>query len=309
MAKSTKTALLLIIAMLAWGSVYPVSKYLMSDLNPMVLGFLRYFVAVITLTPFFIIEIRKNSKKIDLKSFLIFAAAGLTGTTIFAVFLFNGVKLSTASNGSIIINTQPVFTAILAPLLIKERISAVQLLGIFVGFVGMLLVITGGNLDLLEIGNNKLAGNLLLICGAVSMSLYGIFIKAPVKKYGGIITTWISMTIGTVLLFFINIFTDDNFFAAVSSPVGSDIVLILYLGSIATAVAYLFFSMSLKHLEVLNATAYKFLIPVSGVGLSILFLGEKPAIAVYAGIIIVILSVFLIQFGFKPAEAYGKAGT
>ena len=304
-----KTTLLLIIAMLAWGSVYPVSKYLMTDLKPMVLGFLRYFTAVLTLTPFFIVEIRKNSNKIDLKSFFILTAAGLAGTAVFAVFLFSGVKLSTASNGSIIINTQPVFTAVLAPLLIREKISTVQLIGILVGFAGMFLVVTGGHFSSFDTGNEKLAGNLLLVCGAVSMSLYGILIKAPVKKFGGLISTWISMTIGTLLLFIINLFTVDNFFASASSPAGSDLLLILYLGSVATALAYLLFSMSLKHLNVLIATSFKFLIPVSGVGLSIIFLGEKPAVAVYGGILIVILSVFLIQHGFKPSEATGKAGT
>jgi len=306
MRKSANTYLYLILAMLAWGSVYPVSKYLMSDLSPMTLAFLRYFTAILALAPLFIIEIRKNSKKIDFKSILILTAAGLTGTAIFAVFLYAGVSRSTASNGSIIINTQPVFTAIFAPLLIKERISFIQIAGVAVGFIGMFLVVTGGSFNPGAGENGIFTGNLLLVCGAVSMSFYGILIKTPVKEYGSLISTWISMAIGTAVLFVINLFTNTDFFIELTIPAGRDILLIIYLGSIATAAAYLLFSMALRLTDVLKATAFKFLIPVSGVGLSVLLLGERPVIAAYAGIFIVIFSVFLIQRSEKTVNVEPK---
>ncbi len=295
MRESGKTTIFLITAMLAWGSVYPVSKYLMADISPGVLGFLRYFTAIIALSPFFVIEIRKNNIKFDAKSVFLFFSAGLTGTTLLAIFLFSGVARSTASNGSIIINSQPIFTAILAPLLIRESVSGIQTAGILAGFAGMFLVVTGGNFNFSSGGSNYLFGNLLLLAGAVSMSLYGIIIKAPVKKYGSIIATWISMTAGTIILFLYNLFTVDHFLNQVFIPAGTDVLLIVYLGSIGTAAAYLLFSLALHKIDVLKATAFKFLIPVSGISLSMIFLGERPAIAVYAGIFIVIFSVFLIQ--------------
>lgn len=290
-----KTNITLILAMLAWGSVYPVSKYLMSDLHPLVLAFLRYFVAVLALTPFFIIEFRKKRKKIDAKSLLIFIAAGLTGTAVFALFLFLGIEKSTASNGSIIINTQPVFAAILAPILIHESLSRVQVIGIIVGFIGMFVVVTGGNINLFSIDSNMLTGNILLLCGAVSMTLYGIIIKSSVKKYGGMLPTWLSMAAGTIVLFIIAALKVDNFVGIFKTAAVHDTVLILYLGIVATAAAYILFTQSLQHIDVVKATAFKFLIPVSGVGLSVIFLGERPVIAIYAGILIVIFSVLLIQ--------------
>lgn len=292
--------------MLAWGSVYPVSKYLISDLNPLVLAFFRYFTAIIALTPFFIKEFRKNSKKIDKKSYFIFILSGLAGTTVFAVFLFFGINLSSASNGSIIINTQPVFAAILAPIIIHESLSRKQILGVIIGLVGMLVVITGGKLDIFASGSEMLTGNILLLCGAISMSLYGIIMKSTVKKYGGMLSTWFSMVIGTAVLFLITISTVDDFAGNLKSLGGRDIILIIYLGFVATGAAYLFFTQSLEHIEVVKATAFKFLIPVSGVSLSILFLGERPAIATYAGIIIVIFSVFLIQQSSIRTAAIGK---
>lgn len=293
MVKSTKSSTYLIIAMLAWGSVYPVSKYLMTDIGPMTMSFLRYAVAIITLSPFFIIEMRKNSKIFDRKSIIYLSAAGITGTAAFAFLLYAGVARSTASNGSILINTQPVFAAILAPLLLKEKISGFQIVGILTGFTGMFLVVTGGSFKLGE--NTMLSGNLILIAGAVSMTLYGIFMKEPIRKFGSLTATWISMAIGTAIILIINILINQNFFSDLRIPSGKEIILIIYLGSIATAAAYLLFSFGLHHIDVIRATAFKFLIPVTGVGLSVLFLGEKPAMAAYAGIIIVIFSIFLVQ--------------
>ncbi|MDC7227073.1 MAG: DMT family transporter [Spirochaetales bacterium] len=295
MRESARPVTYLIIAMLAWGSVYPVSKYLMTDISPMTMAFLRYIAAIITLSPMFIIEIRKNSKKIDFKSLIILTAAGLAGTAVFSIFLYFGIAHSTASNGSILINTQPVFTAVLAFFLLGESISRRQIIGIAIGIAGIVLVVTGGDFSLFKTGGEVLSGNLLLLCGAVSMSLYGILIKEPVRRLGSLATTYISMLIGTVVLFFVNFIINKNFFTELSSPSGMDILLIIYLGSIATAAAYLFFSMSLKYFDVVRATAFKFLIPVSGITLSILFLGERPASAAYAGIFIVIISIFLIQ--------------
>ena len=290
-----RTTTFLIFSMIAWGSVYPVSKYLMTETDPMVVGFLRYFTAVITMAPFFIMDIGKNSKKISGRNLLQLTAAGLTGTTVFAFFLYAGVARSTASIGSIIINTQPLFAALLAPLLLKESNSRSQIIGVFVGFTGMFLVVTGGEFKSLAGGSSMLTGNILLIFGAISMCLYGIIIKKPAKELGGITATWLSMAIGTLALFLVNFILTDDFITQATSFKGRDLLLVVYLGSIATAAAYLLFTLALTKINVVTATAFKFLVPVSGVSLSIIFLGERPALLVYAGIFIVIFSVFLIQ--------------
>ena len=309
MSKSGTTYILLTISMLLWGSLYPISKFLMNDIDPLFLAFLRCFIAVIALTPFFILEIRKNDNKIDKKSLLNFTAAGLTGVTIFAVLLFFGIKHSTASNGSILTNTQPVFAAILAPLLIGEHLNGVQIGGIAVGFAGMFVVVTGGQFNSVLSENPILMGNLLLLGGAVSMSLYSIVLKSSIRKYGGLIATWFSMSIGTFFLFLISLASGKFFSGVQSVSTIRDIFLIIILGIASTALPYLLFNMSLNRITVVRATAFKFLIPISGIGLSIIFLGERPALITYAGILIVILSVFLIQRSSMEVNAIRKTTT
>ena len=290
----------LILAMLAWGSLYPVSKHLMADISPLFLSFLRYASATAALLPFFIIEISRNKKRFNIKSFIIFTIAGIFGVALFSIFLFYGISMSTASKGSILTNTQPVFTAILAPLFLREHLSGLQAAGIVAGLLGIIFVVSGGNFNIFSNGGSELTGSLLLLCGSVSMCLYSIVLKSSIKEFGGLITTWFSMAIGTIMLLFVSILSNSADFGLLAAIDTIDAGLIIYMGIAATALSYLLFNLSLKELDVIKATGFKFLIPVSGVGLSIIFLGERPAIATYAGIIIVIFSIFLIQHtGFK----------
>ena len=285
----------LILAMLAWGSLYPVSKHLMTGISPLFLAFIRYLTATVALLPFFIIEISRNNNRFTFKSLTLFTISGFFGVALFAVLLFLGISLTTASKGSILTNTQPVFTAILAPLLLKESLSGVQATGIFTGLIGIFLVVSGGDLGFFSGGNSVLTGSLLLLGASVSMCLYSIILKSSIITYGGIVSTWFSMAAGTLILFIINISTGLSDFKLITELNYGDLFLIIYMGIIATALAYLLFNLSLKKIDVIRATGFKFLIPVSGVSLSVIFLGERPAIASYAGILIVIFSIFLIQ--------------
>jgi drug/metabolite transporter (DMT)-like permease len=282
-------------AMLAWGSVYPASKYIMTDTSPLTMSFLRYFIGTVTLTPFFINEIRKNRNYITKENLLISAVAGLFGVTLLAILLFYGVNLSTASNGSIIVNTQPIFLAFLAPLFIKESVSRLQIIGIAAGLAGMILVVTNGDLSVLSNNRSMFRGNMLLAGASLSMSIYSLILKKHIIKWGGFMPTYVSMLFGTFFLFIINLFSSSFFSDIRGLTAVSDILLILYLGCVSTAFAYLLFNNSLKYIDVVKASGFKFLVPVSGVGLSILFLGERPSIFVYAGVTIVILSIVLIQ--------------
>ena len=111
------------------------------------------------------------------------------------------------------------------------------------------------------------------------------------------------MAAGTLILLLINVFSGLSDFKSLSVLNYNDLFLIIYMGTIATALAYLLFNLSLKKIEVIRATGFKFLIPVSGVGLSVLFLGERPGIVSYAGILIVIFSIFLIQRNVATTKA------
>ncbi len=280
--------------MIVWSTFYPIIKYMVKGVDPLVLSFFRYFLGFIPLTPFFIKELKRQPEKPSAKEAAAMGILGFTGITLFSVGLFYGIKLSTAANGALLTNTQPIFTAILGPFLISEVMSGKKILGIIIGIAGVALVVTGGNFHTLAFGGDAVAGNLLLIGASVSLSVYSILIKKYAVKFGSLIPTWISMVSGTLFICIINIVRNQSITQVLQLPPLS-LLMIIYLGFIGTSLTYFAFNLALVNMPVTSATSYKMLIPVSGMILAVSFLGERPGLPTIAGVFIVILSVFIIQ--------------
>ncbi|MCK5154152.1 MAG: EamA family transporter [Spirochaetales bacterium] len=284
----------MILVMIIWATFYPIIKYVVVDMDPLVLSFYRYFLGFIPLTPFFISELRKQSQKPKPCEIVSISLLGFIGITLFSVGLFYGIKLSTAINGALLTNTQPIFTAILGPVLIAEALSKKKILGVAVGITGMILVVTNGNFTTFETGGTAVIGNLLLIGASLVLSFYSMLIRKYIKRYGSIIPTWISMVSGTFFILIINIFRDQSPSQLLALPTMS-IVLVLYLGIIGTSLTYLIFNKALIHMPVTTATSYKLLIPVFGLFFAVIFLGEQPGTVTLIGIFVVVSSVYIIQ--------------
>lgn len=280
--------------MIIWATFYPIIKYVVVDIDPLVLSFYRYLLGFIPLTPFFISELGKQSQKPKPGEIVSMSLLGFIGITLFSVGLFYGIKLSTAINGALLTNTQPIFTAILGPILIAEALSKKKILGVAVGITGMILVVTNGNFTTFEMEGTAIIGNLLLLGASLVLSLYSMLIKKYVMKYGSIIPTWISMLSGTFFILIINIFRSQSPVQLLALPPLS-IALVLYLGIIGTSLTYLIFNKALIHMPVTTATSYKLLIPVFGLLFAVIFLGEQPGIATLIGIFVVVSSVYIIQ--------------
>ncbi len=291
--KSWKATLMLVTSMIAWGSLYPISKHLMVTINPLFTSFLRYSIGVLPMIPLFIRERRKHPIPIPGREFLAMALLGAVGITGFALTLFFGIDLSTASNAALLSNTQPIFAAVLAPLLIGETFDPRKLTGILIGLAGIVLVTTGGRFDI-GFSGPALFGNIVLLGAALCMTLYNIFLKARIRKFGVIVTSFVTMGFGTILLFLF-VLALNGFMADFSGTRPIDIVMIVYLGIGATALPYLMFNFALKEIDVVTASGFKFLIPVSGILLSFLFIGETLSLWGIAGTILVLISLLFVQ--------------
>ncbi len=294
MTKSIYWYAALMFVMIVWATVYPVTKMIVSNVDPLLISFLRYLLGIVPILPFFIREIKRNNIKIEKRDLVEMTFLGLLGVTAFALFLFYGIQLSTASNGSLLANTQPVFTTLLAPLLISESLSFSRLLGAVIGFVGISLVVTGGNFTEFNLLQGHFLGDMLLILSAFSMGVYSILLKKHIGNYGGLLPTFITMLSGTLFLVFPILIVEGGFGSILHIRL-HDWFLLLYIGVVGTALVYLMFNSALKKIGVIRSVGFKLFIPVFGVFFSVLMLGEKPGVFVITGALIVIGAVYFIQ--------------
>ena len=284
---------LLIFVMFILATVFPATKHLSKSIAPATIAFFRYFWGTIPLIPFFIVENRRTRRSLSLTDALALFGLGVLGIALFSICFNFGLKLSTAYNGSLLINSQPIFTTLLAPLIIKEDFSGLRTLGALAGVAGVYLIVAGG-VPLADVLTQEYFwGNLILLGGALSISIYSILLKQYVVKYGGLVPTFLSMLSGTVVLLVAAVVISGNrVFQGIT--LGSW-PLLIYIGVIGTALVYPLFNLALKATGVVRAVGFKLLIPVFGIVLSIILLGERPGLYTYIGAAIVIASVYLIQ--------------
>lgn len=283
----TKWRIYLIIIMFLWATFFPVSKYLTGSLSPITLSFLRYFFAILVLVP---LSLKERVEKNDIFKLFLLGAVGIAG---FSVLLYEGIARSTASSSSIIVNSQAIFVTFLSPFLIGERFTQKRIFGAIVGVVGLVLVITNG-VGLTEIVKKEyFFGNILLICASVSMGIYSIYMKGLVEKYGSNTPTFYTMAFGTILLTFV--LGISGTYSELAMMGAQQWVVAAYIGIIPTALVYVAFNRSLRHVGVVNATSFKLLMPIFAIGLSMAFLNESITRYIAVGFILVLSGILTIQ--------------
>jgi drug/metabolite transporter (DMT)-like permease len=292
-ARNVLWPILLVFVMFILATVFPATKHLSKAISPATIAFFRYFWGTVPLIPLFIIDKRRNRRSVNYRDVLALFALGVLGIALFSICFNFGLKLSTAYNGSLLINSQPIFTTLLAPLIIKEDFSGVRTAGALAGVAGVYLIVAGGVRLGQILTHEYFWGNLILLGGALSISIYSILLKRYVIKYGGLVPTFLSMLSGTIVLLVAAVFISGKRVFQGVTP--GSWPLLIYIGLVGTALVYPLFNMALKATGVVRAVGFKMLIPVFGIALSIILLGERPGLSTYVGAAIVIASVYLIQ--------------
>ncbi|WP_020613333.1 DMT family transporter [Sediminispirochaeta bajacaliforniensis] len=286
----------LIACTIAWGGIHPATKSLLINrVNPFLVAFLRFLVALLTTLPFFIADSGKRPRP-SLKDTLILSGIGIFGVGFFSLLLSFGLELTNATSSSILINSQPIYAAILSVIFLKERFTLRHLFGIILGSIGILFVATRGTFSSIGIGNDYIMGNILCILGSLCISVYYVALKNYIRTFGSIIPTFISTASGTVVLLVVAIAGKSDFHEVMRLGC-TNWMLILFVGVIATGFANIVFNQSLHAIGVIRATGFKFMVPVFGVILSVFLLGERANIWVYTGIAIVLAAIYFLQTG------------
>lgn len=291
----------IMLIMFIWGSFFPVTKGISPNLHPLTLAVMRYLFAVIPMFPFYLHEARRKGHP-TFRDLLGISGIGFLGITGFAVFLFIGIRYTTATASSILSNTQPIFVTLLSPLFTSERFTLRQFVGTMVGFVGMVIVVTGGSIQALDLADAALMGNLLCVGAALLISLYYILIKRYSSRYGSTVPTFLSMVSGGMLLLLIALSQGADL-RGVATLSTIDWIGVLYLGVVTTALVYIIHNRAIAVVGVIPTVSMKFMIPVFGVLLSMLMLGERPSFGTVAGMLIVAAAILLIYYPRRALSA------
>ncbi|MDP5106383.1 MAG: DMT family transporter [Polaribacter sp.] len=168
------------IATLIYGVNYTIAKEVMPlHIKPFAFIFLR--VAGATLF-FWVAGLFIKQQKIAKEDYKKIVVAAFFGTALNMLAFFKGLSLTTPISASVIMVTSPIMVLIFSSIFIKKPIEKQKILGIFIGLVGAILLITYGSSSNGTATNSNL-GNFLVFVNAASYGLYLVLAKNLIAKY------------------------------------------------------------------------------------------------------------------------------
>jgi drug/metabolite transporter (DMT)-like permease len=181
----------------------------------------------------------------------------------------------------------------MAPLIIRDEFSLSKLAGAVLGVAGVVLIVTAGAQLRDVLTQGYLRGNLILVGGSVALSLQTMLLKRYVLRYGGLLPTMLTMIWGSLALVGAALLVHGV--GLLQGLTWRQWLLLAYIGVVGTALTYPLFNAALRQAGVLRAVGYKLLIPVFGILLSFILLGERPGLRVLLGAAVVAASLLIIQ--------------
>jgi drug/metabolite transporter (DMT)-like permease len=205
-----------------------------------------------------------------------------------------GISKSLASNGAILNLLIPVISAVLASLMLKERLTLLRTASLAIGLVGVAFL-SIGDIRQASFGSMKfLTGNLLIFGGCFGSSFYNVYCKGLMQKFQEVeilIYSYITASVFSIPLF---IWIEPFHLRSLSSFDGKSIAAFLFLAFFMYGASMLLFFKALQHLDVTTASTSLYLVPVFGVLLAASLLGERLSVAALVGAAIVLISTILV---------------
>jgi drug/metabolite transporter (DMT)-like permease len=285
---------LLLFTSFLWGGNFVVSKTLVDHASPDTLTTLRWIIAVIVLIP--IVWWKEKNLLPSRKAILPLMLMGLTGVVLFNLFQFLALEFTSATNVGLISTLNMFSIAMFSFLFLKEKINTLQVGSMIISFVGVLLVLSKGHLEVLfSIGFNK--GDLLMVAAVCVWGIYSVISKWAMKHTTPLMATLYSGIFGVIVLIPFNVrdFTITNLDA-------SFVQSILYTGVVSTVVCMLLWNIGVQKLGATTSGMFLNFNPIFTAVIAFMWLGEKMTWIQGVGSLIVITGCFLFTF-FKRKPA------
>lgn len=289
-ARYTTTAAIAV-TLLLWASAFAGIKVGLEGYGPGELALLRFVVASVVLGINAISTRMRPPARADVGRL---ALAGALGITTYHVALNFGEMTVSAGAASLIIAAGPVFTALFARVLLKERLSAWGWAGITVSFAGVALITLGEGAG----GLHFEPGALLVMVSAVATALYFIAAKPLLGRYGPLEFTTYIIWAGTVPM----LVWAPSLLGQMVHATPEQTLSVVYLGIFPGAVAYLTWSYALARMRAAQLSSFLYLSPVLAILIAFVWIGEVPTVLSLVGGAIAVAGVALVNTRGRPAE-------
>ncbi len=296
--------LLLSITALCWAGNFVVGRGIYEEVPPVALATIRWTGAFLIALPFAYRHLSRDWPAIK-HHWVIVVTLGAVGVGTFNTLVYTGVNYTTAINGLIMNSASPVFMAMMAFVLFKERISTFQSFGIVVSIIGVLTIVSRGRFS--SLGNLTFnIGDIYILAAFFVWAFYTVMLRLrPAIHELSFLTVTFFLAIFVNLPFLFLEMWSGRYLQLSPQSLGGLFYVIVF----PSLIAYLFYNRGIELIGANRGGAFLHVVPLFGAVMAMLFLGEKLEIFHIIGFITIIAGVVMTtKKPKKPAPSPGAHG-
>ncbi len=306
--RRTRALTEVVLAVVFWGASFIATKVALRDVAPVTVVWLRFAMGVVILGA--AVLARKQLSWPPPQELAYFALLGFIGITFHQWLQSNALETSQATTTAWIIASTPVFIALLSWLFLKEQLTLLRVSGIALAALGVLLVVTKGDLGAIEIGKFGAPGDILILISAVNWAVFTVLSRRGLHLHSATLMMFYVMAFG--FLFTSVLFFAGPAFAAAGQPLFAAPGLadvghltfegwlgIGFLGIFCSGLAYIFWYDALKIIPASQLGVFLYIEPLVTMVVAALVIQESLVLAGVLGGAIILLGVWLVN---RPAQ-------
>lgn len=292
--------LLVLGAIVLFSTIEVVSKYLQSgggaagQVGPSQVATLRFlfgaaFILVLLLG-------RRQGRFITAavkKDGLPIALLGAVGVFLTFFLLHEGIESTSASTAAVIFSMNPVFTVLIATIILRERLGLMGWLGVGLGLAGAFAAVTGFRFSGL-FSREDFLGGILVLVSAVTWSLYTVYGKRYSERYGSLVLSLLTMVSGSLLLAVL--LTAQGGWGEMAGYGARAWAWLLYLGLVTVGIGYILYFEGMRRVPASRGASLFYLKPVLALLFAHFALGEPISYTLLLASVMVASGILLVTF-------------
>lgn len=287
---------------LMWALQFTCIKLTQDQIGPFSTVFIPMLLATLFMIPFAYKD-AKASKGRSLSDLKMFAMLALFGQFPAQVLMTLGTQRSTASNAAIINLTLPVFSALLAVIYLKEKMTPGRWISFVIAIVGVTLCslndIFSANFSI-----QYLIGNALILSGVLGSGLYNTYCKKIAHKYTEIEMLFYSYIFMVVLLLPFVLYGETTTFKNIPIFTTNTWIGLILLTVFHNFLSMILFFIALKKLDAIQVALSNFLITFFGLPIAAIWLHEKlSTLSIIGGALILISTLVITIWEYRQTSA------
>lgn len=276
-----------LLAILIWAGNTVVNKLAVGAIFPAEIGFYRWVLAGLLLSPFLLRAVLRNRAAIrpHLGKIVIL---GVLGMAVYQSLAYFAAAITSATNMGIILSLMPLMSLALAIATLGQRLSAGALLGALVSFAGVLVVVSGGDpAALLAHGLNL--GDAMMLIATLAYAIYSTLLKKWQLRLPPLVLLYLQVLVAIVVLFPLYAASPKTGFTAQNIP------LVLYACLLASMLAPLAWMQAVQRLGPSRTTLFFNLLPLITALIAAVVLKEELAMYHLVGGVLTLGGVILSE--------------